>query len=223
MYQSLELLGCRYIRNMNDLPLREVTLFDLDAYCFSSRHLPFAIIAIIIALVFVVLPTSVIVLCSFKTFRICLSKCRLNGPVSLMLNIFVESFMDGLNGGRDMRIFSGLFLVLRIVVVTQYEIGHLILFGSPRFFEIILFSSSALLITLAKPYKKNCHNILNSLMLALLALRSLLNYTYTHVHDSNSGEYILQEKFCCEYLNHHHVSTGYFLDIYYSQADIYNM
>ena len=193
MYQSMQLLGCRYIRNMNDLPSRKVTLFDLDAYCFSNRHLPFAIIAIIIILVFVVLPSLVIVLYSTKACRSCLSKCRCNGSIGVMFNTFMEKFhgcyRDGLNGGSDMRIFSGLFLFLRIIVLTQYEMHHLFSIGSPRFFEIILFSSTAYLIALAKPYKKRCHNTVNTLMLALLAFRSLLNYTYTHVHDSLTENY----------------------------------
>ena len=77
---------------------------DQSIPCGSSEHLAFAIPAVFI---FNILPTFLLLLYPIGMFRVCLSKCRLDG---IALGIFVERFYscyrDGLDGGRDMRSFA---------------------------------------------------------------------------------------------------------------------
>ena len=89
-------------------------ILDVNITCGSTEHILLAIPVLITALLFNILPALVLVLYPVKIFRSCLTKCKLNG---LVLITFIERFhgcyRDGLNGERDMRCFSGLYLFLR--------------------------------------------------------------------------------------------------------------
>ena len=86
----------------------------------KHRSYPIAVSSALL-FVFDIIPILMLVFYPFKPFRICLSKCKLD---RLFVTIFVEKFhgcyRDGLNGGRDMRSFSGLYYVM-IVLLFQYS------------------------------------------------------------------------------------------------------
>ena len=192
IYQSFKLLGYQYRQSMNTgaSAIKKVALFDLDAYCFSRRHLPFAIFSIIFLLVFVLLPTLLIIPYPSRAFRALLSKCRLSSHIGLAIHTFVERFYkscrDGLDGGRDLRSFSCLYFILMILIVTHHQLQHLFpILGHPSLIEIILFFSSVLLVALIKPYKNNRDTIINTLMLALLAARSVFVYIYSYIQSDD--------------------------------------
>ena len=111
--------------------------------------------SLVMFLVFNLLPPLLLILYPIKAFQSCLSKCHLN---SITLNIFVEKiqgcYRNGIDGGRDMRSFSGLYLLLQLLAF----IAEVVAKGSeciPRLFlSGILFSVTALTIALVKPYKK---------------------------------------------------------------------
>ena len=77
----------------------------------------YAYIIIPFIFVFNILPVLLLVLYPFKLFRRCLSKCKLD---RLFVIIFVEKFhgcySDGLDGGKDMRSFCGLYFLLVILL-----------------------------------------------------------------------------------------------------------
>ena len=185
MYQSFELLGCqyRYSPNVPRSKTEKVTLFDLDAYCFSRRHLPFAVFSIGFLLFFVVLPVLAILLYPVRVFRTLFSKRRLPSQLGSAIHFFAErfysSYRDGLDGGRDMRCLSCLFFILMPVIMIHhlvYDIYHAV--GDSSLIEVILFFSASLLVALTRPYKDNVYTITNSFMLALLAFRSLFMCLY---------------------------------------------
>ena len=145
---------------------------NIDGH-FSRPKYVYLVIPIIF--VFNMLPTLLLVLYPFKLFRRCLSKCKLD---RLFITMFVEKFYscfkDGLDGGRDMRSFSGLYFLL-ILLVTQVNHDFLrrlkIYYWLSLAFIFLIF---ALLIALVQPYKKKCINILDSLLLAHLTTMCLL-------------------------------------------------
>ena len=67
-----------------------------------------------------------------RKFKAYLSKVKFGGYIEIKFNIFVEKFYtcyrDGLNGGRDMRSFSGLYFIFRVVLVIVNDLdtstGH---------------------------------------------------------------------------------------------------
>ena len=81
--------------------------------------------ALMIFVVLNIVPPLLLLLHPFKAFKKCLSKCRLN---FLAVNIFVDKlqgcYRDGLDEGRDMRSFSGLYFFLRmaIALVARFSI-----------------------------------------------------------------------------------------------------
>ena len=97
---------------------------DLSVAYGSTEHIAFAAPSVFFCLVFIVLPTVLLIFYPFRWFRALLSKCRLDG---IVLNTFVEKFYgcyrNGLDGGKDMRSFAGLYFAVRIVLLLPNVVG----------------------------------------------------------------------------------------------------
>ena len=120
-------------QSMNFLPYLETDIFSINNGSLvgrhyyavadqsipfgSSEHFAFAIPAVFIFLVFNILPTLLLLLYPIGMFRVCLSKCRLDG---IALGNFVEKFYscyrDGLDGERDMRSFAAMYFITRAFI-----------------------------------------------------------------------------------------------------------
>ena len=88
--------------------------------------------------------------------------------------MFVEKFhccyRDGLDCGRDMRAFSGLYFIVRILIMgapmaLSHNIGMTV-----WFIRGAIFLSTALIVTLCRPYKKTYMNVSDALLLSHLVL-----------------------------------------------------
>ena len=81
----------------------------------SAKYIIPVISALVICIIFNLLPILLLVLYPFGRFRRMLSKLRLD---RISLTIFIEKFhccyRDGLDGKRDMRYFSGVYFFLEI-------------------------------------------------------------------------------------------------------------
>ena len=143
---------------------------NIDGHISRQKYV-FLVIPLVV--VFNILPVLVLVLYPFKLFRACLSKCKLD---KLFLTTFVEKFhgcyRDGLSGGRDMRSFSCLYCFL--IFLVSHDWYHLLhvrkLNISYWLYAASIFLTFSLLIALVKPYKQNYMNILDTLLLAHLAI-----------------------------------------------------
>lgn len=126
---------------------------------------------LVIPLLFVVntCPMLFLTLYPLKLFRACLTKCRLD---KLFVTTFVEKFhgcyRDGLDGGRDMRSFSGLYFFLICLVQVSHFLKKLKI--TVWQYKAIVFLLCALLIAFVKPYKQNYMNILDAFLLAFLTV-----------------------------------------------------
>ena len=147
-------------------PSVDYSLTYNDAYYYL-----FAVLSSVMFLVFNLLPPLLLILYPMKTFQSCLSRCHLN---SIALNIFVEKiqgcYRNGLDGGRDMRSFSGLYLLLQLLIWIAESFAKSNEYFPPLFLSGILFSVIALTIALVKPYKKNYMTYLDTLILFNLAV-----------------------------------------------------
>ena len=99
--------------------------FDASIEYFSRQHLPFAVLAICVLLVFVVFPMLLLLLYPMRSFQRCLGYCtRIRWQ---FLHTFADAFQgcykNGTNGTRDYRYFAGLYLVFRIVALVAF-ISH---------------------------------------------------------------------------------------------------
>ena len=134
----------------------------------SETQLPFMVISICV-FVFAVLPTVfIIALYPAKAFRSVLLKCCKDKHICALkffLEKFYSCYKDGLNGGRDMRGFASMYFFLAL---SCYVIWTII--GAHYILLTILFGGCTLVILIVQPYKKRYVTVLESLILANLAL-----------------------------------------------------
>ena len=177
LYQTLLLLDRDEIQNFN-LSGHHFTSYqcvaDQSISYGSTYHLLFAIPSVLIFCVCTILPLLLLILYPIRAFRSCLSKWHLN---SIALNIFTEKvyscYRNGLHGGRDMRYFSGLYFILRIMpfliklIVWPFSIYHASIHW---YYSGTVFFAIALIVGITKPYKRAYMNYLDILILSNLAV-----------------------------------------------------
>ena len=159
---------------------------DATVHFLSEEHLPFAITAIVI-LVFTIVPPLLLIFYPYKIFNRCLNCC--SERRWLVLNIFAEAFQgcykNGVTGGRDFRSMSGVYLLLRfILLLVNYHMVHQI----GWLLRALMFLSLSIFILIVQPYKKSYMNVLDSLLLALLGFLTLLLITFTFLLPSDRSE-----------------------------------
>ena len=101
--------------NFYDIKLR--TIADYSVTFGSTNHLIFAIPAAILFSIYIILLPVLLTFYPFKLFGSCLSKCRLDFiSVNLIVDKVHNCYRNGLDGGRDLRSFSGLYFFLRMAL-----------------------------------------------------------------------------------------------------------
>ena len=193
LLHSLFLLTFNYTLTVN---ITDVTFYstrtspDPSIDYFDDVHVVYSVAAVLILFVMVLLPA---LLLTFYPFRVCRSMCHLVGQTRFILHLFVEKFCscykDGLDGGRDMRIFASLYFYLRfgsvaLIFFSFLEGDNIVVISS--FFRFIMFGGVALLISTIRPYKKNYMNITDTLILSDLVIisASYTLYTFATVSDN---------------------------------------
>ena len=166
---SYGLLDANVLYNNRGERVGPVALFyNASIEYFSRQHLPFAVLAILVLLLFAVFPMLLLLLYPMRSFQRCLGHCtRIRWQ---FLHTFADAFQGcykyGTNGTRDYRYFAGLYLLLRIVLLTAFIIrsSHMWLILIP--FPVV----ASLMFAFFRPYKNNYFNIIDGLAFALLAL-----------------------------------------------------
>ena len=157
--------GQKYINSHSDI---DVNIGHRDAY-----YLSFAISAGVVSFIVFFLPLLLLIFFSIKAFRSCLSRCHLN---FIVVHIFIDKvhscYRNGLDGGRDMRSFSGLYFFLRVAVYLTSSVSHLLRFISIEKWFVVgtLFFLTTLIIAIARPYRKVYMNYLDIAILFHLAM-----------------------------------------------------
>jgi hypothetical protein len=97
------------------------TFLDGTVEYFGRAHLPYALLAITISFLFVVLPFLLLAVYPCRCFHKCLDYCGLRIPQAL--HIFMDAFQGSYRiQPRDLRHFSTLYLVLRMLLLLQFQI-----------------------------------------------------------------------------------------------------
>ena len=136
----------------------------------SAKYIIAVISALVICIIFNLLPILLLILYPFGTFRRMLSKLRLD---RISLTIFIEKFhccyRDGLDGKRDMRYFSGVYFFLEILLFFFPSLTSHIFNFDLWFIRGNILLIAALLIILCRPYKNKYMNVCDTLLLCHLA------------------------------------------------------
>ena len=174
VYQTVQMVGSVALEIVNASGMYSVSLLpsvDQNLSYSDVHYYLFVIPSLLIFIVFNILPPLLLILYPIKAFRSCLSKCHLDITI---LNIFIEKlhgcYRNGLDGGRDMRSFSGLFFLLQIFAYLAEALAKTKGYFQPFFLSGILFSCVALTIALVKPHKRIYMTCLDSLILFNLAV-----------------------------------------------------
>ena len=147
---------------------------DAEVKLFSSEHVPYAFLALVVLLFFVVAPPLLLVLYPFKWFQILLHKLRLDHPG---VNAFMDSFQGCYKNGttndngtscsnsRDLRYFAALYFVLRLLFIgtrllATYELQW-------RIITVVLVAAT-IIFSYFQPYKKGIFNIIDIFFLCFL-------------------------------------------------------
>ena len=160
-----------------DTPMRVYLNPSLE--WFGVEHLPFAILAIFILCIFVLLPALFLLLYPMRIFQKCLGCC---GRRLLVLHAFADVFQgcykNGTNGTTDCRYFAGLYLVLRMVLVLVLPNGSVFGFYNPMI-AIVCLVIASLLFLFYRPYRgRSWLNVWDAAVFSLLAF-AILCYGYT--------------------------------------------
>ena len=143
------------------IPNSTVLLYDPTIRFFHSEHIPYAILAVTIILVFVLSPPILLLLYQTYIFSACLTMCRFQrwDILHLVMDIFQGWYKDGTDGTRDYRYFSALYLLLRIglgcefvvMIVRDYKDDRLLWEWTALGILHVLLGTSMFVL---KPYKK---------------------------------------------------------------------
>ena len=165
---SFSLLIPTYLHNVNGVRKGTSYLYyDATVEAYGEKHRPYAILAIMILLVFIFLPLVLLILYPLSCFQKCLTYCKLNHHVlRTFTDTFQGSFKDGTNGTRDCRYFAAFYLIIRIVPFATYAI-----ISTDYFFLLaaIIFTAFVFLISTIRPYKKDVHNKIDTFLFLCLA------------------------------------------------------
>ena len=171
---SYSLLAASTLYNNRGEKVGPVVLYcDSSIEYFSRQHLPFALLAISVLLVFAIFPMVLLLLYPMRSFQRCLGYCtRIRWQfLHTFADAFQGSYKNGTNGSCDYRYFAGLYFLFRIVMFVYFitSMTYIQLILTP--FPVVV----SLLFAYFRPYKNNLFNIIDGLAFALLELTIYLN------------------------------------------------
>ena len=165
--------------------------YDASYEYFGRDHLPYGVMAILSIFIFILLPFLLLLFYPMKWFQKCLNHFRLS---YLALHTFVDSFAgcykDGTEPGtRDCRYFAALFLLVRILVYSIYQL-------TPTEYCYgwcgLLFSLFVILCIAAQPYKPlhKKYNIITAstfvIMIMLIIAIMNTNLSFLVIHQATT-------------------------------------
>jgi len=152
LWVSFELLVPTRVYDVYGQCLGLYLFYDAEIEYFGKEHLPYAILALIITLVFNILPLLLLLLYPARWFQRCLNTCRLRWHG---LHIFIDAFQGCYKNGtvagtRDCRYFAAVYLIVRITLLIAYAATQTGLFCAVGL--LILIALVALL-SIVQPYR----------------------------------------------------------------------
>ena len=142
--------------------------YDGTIEYFGKEHLPYAIVAIIMLLVFVVFPCLLLCLFPCRCFQRFLDHYGLRNLVlTTFMDVFQGCYKDGTNGTRDCRYFAAMYIILLSILLGSVATA-LSRFVFPAILSILVMF--AIIIAIARPYKSPVHNAINTTLILVAAL-----------------------------------------------------
>ena len=163
---SVDLLMPVFLYDNKQNVLNQVYLFNQgDMIYLGAQHLPYVCLALFFLFTFILLPMLLLFLYPCSCFQVCLNRagcsCQL---LHTVMDTFQGHYKDGTNGTRDLRYFSGLYLLLRVVVYASTMVAYQI--GNYAYTAVII-GIFAVCVALVRPYKRHIFNVIDTFFLAI--------------------------------------------------------
>ena len=139
-----------------------------DVEYFGPEHMPYAVISLLISIVFLIIPGLLLFLYPCHCFQRFLNAthCNFHG-LRIFMDVFQGHYKDGTNNTRDYRFFSGIFFWTRYVQMASFSLlkSHysFLAFG-------IIITLLGFIIAIVHPHRKKLHYTLDLISLILLLL-----------------------------------------------------
>ena len=135
---------------------------------FGLKHLPYGLLALVIAALFIVLPNCLLILYPLACCRKCLKRSKLKGRVlDEFMYAFYQYYKDGSDGTMDCRWFAAFYLMMRLGLYVLFAMTFSAFFYNLGLIFIIV---CALVVITVQPYKKEIVNMVDAVTILVLAL-----------------------------------------------------
>ena len=183
MYVSLLLLSRSKVYSDQN-GAKPVLNFDPTIEFMTGKHIPFAILAVIIIIMFGILPPFLLTFYQFQPFQAFLESCKLRRQgLQQFIAAFQGCYKDGTNGKIDSRFFAGLYFIFRFIVLLINALAEDILTGLVSLTVVSMVF--VFLCAVIQPYKKRIYNIVDSFCFGLLGLITVLQlYIYINLQET---------------------------------------
>ena len=167
---SFDLLTPTFVYNMNNTVVGTFLYYDASVEYFGKKHLPYAILALFVVLIFILFPILLLLLYPMRCFQRSLGRCRVKWHA---LHIFIDAFQgcykDGTNGSLDCRYFAGLYLLMRLILFILFALTHSAYYYAVG---ILVLIGVAMLLAIFQPYKAefSTYNAVDSVFILTLAM-----------------------------------------------------
>ena len=168
---SFDFLVPVHLYNVHGESMEPYLYVDGTVEYFGKLHLPYAILAIIVLSIFIILPLLLICMYPCHFFQKILNAYKLRCQA---LHIFMDAFQgcykNGTDGTRDCRWLSAMYLLVRIsfLIVFAVTVSSSVIMAC--FIVGVMFTFFSILFTVVQPYKTPIYNILDAVLLANVAL-----------------------------------------------------
>ena len=145
-----------------------VVSYEENVEYFSSRHVPFVLLAVLMLSIFNVLPAFFLIVYQCKCFQRLLGRWR---KISQLVHPFADSFQgcyrSGADGKADYRYFAGLLMVFRVVNLASY-----VTLGSPQswFLSSLICIATSLTFAHLRPYRNDRFNTIDSILYMVVTI-----------------------------------------------------
>ena len=164
-----------------------ILYYDQTVDCHSQEHFFFATLAICVLIVFIISPVLLLILYPTRFFRRCIMFCgsRRWNVLRTFVEVFQGEYKDGTNGTCDLRMFSALFFIFRILILLSYVKHHYRTQRPLLWIQVVGYVIVSCAITITRPFKEKYRNIVDSLMLTVIVLLILIFITILYFQDTN--------------------------------------
>ena len=160
---------------------------DLKQEYFHDFHGVAGVFAILVLLFLIVLPTLYILLYPFQWFHKLLDRLHLRKQLLISLgDVFTGPYKNGTENTYDYRFMAGLYLLARIIILSQFVYGQYFAFLIPIFQSCCSFLL-AVTIIIFRPFRRNIHNFFEFLIMFLVTALGCANSVASLSSPSDDG------------------------------------